>query len=142
MKKQYKYGLYVLGGIWIATMAVLSPQFVAAHRETRAVLQAFDQYSSALATQQFDEAYQHCGADFRNAMPFDQFVIFQKSLESQLGQLKSAKRTAYKVHGNGTPISWRAVIDADMLYEKKPLRFEFVFHKEGGRWVIYGYQQL
>jgi len=142
MKKGYRYGLYVLAGIWVVAMAALSPQFVAAHRETRDVLQAFDQYSSELVNQQFAEAYQHCGADFRTAMPFDQFVTLQKSLETQLGHLRSTKRTAYEVHGKGTPMSWRAVIDADMLYENKSLRFEFVFHKEGGRWIIYGYEQL
>ena len=142
MKKRYRYGLYVLGGIWMVAMAALSPQFVAAHRETKNVLKVFDQYSSALVNQQFAEAYQHCGTDFRKSMPFDQFVALQVSLESQLGRLRSTKRTAYEVHGRGTPMSWRAVIDADMLYEKKSLRFEFVFHKEGDSWIIYGYEQL
>jgi len=142
MRKGYKYGLWILGGIWIAAMAALSPQFVAAHRETKNVLQAFDQYSFALVNQRFDEAYEHCGADFRNALPFDQFVSIQKSLEAQLGHLRSAKRTSYDVRGKGTPISWSAVVDAKILYEKKSLRFKFLFHKEGDRWIIYGYEQF
>ncbi len=37
---------------------------------------------------------------------------------------------------------WKAVIDADMQYERKTLRFQFVFHKESGRWMLYGYEQL
>src|SRR5439155_13589630 len=127
MKNSYKYGMYALGGIWAVVMIALSPQFVAAHRETKNVLQGFDQYSAALVNQQFDEAFTHCGTDFRNAMPFDHFVGIQKSLQAQLGLLKSTRRTSYNVHGKGTPMLWRAVIDADMRYEKKTLRFEFVF---------------
>jgi len=142
MKKSYKYGLCVLAGIWIVAMTALSPQFVVAHRETKNVLQVFDQYSSALANQQFEKAYQDCGTDFRNAMTFDQFVSIQKSLEAQFGHLKSTKRTAYEVHGKGSPPYWKSTIDADMQYEKRTLRFEFVFHKERGRWILYGYEQL
>jgi len=142
MKRSYKYGLIILVAIWGTAMIALSPQFIAAHHETMEVLQAFDKYSIALARGQFQEAYQLCGSDFRTAMPFDKFVSVQKSLEAQFGNLSYSKRTTYEVHGKGTPMYWRAVIEADMYYEKKVIRFEFLFHKEGGRWVLYGYEEI
>jgi hypothetical protein len=75
-------------------------------------------------------------------MPYDQFVRMYKSLQEEYGPLKSAKRVAYEIHGSGTPVYWRAVIDADLVYEKRSLRFKFVFHKEGDRWVLFGAEQL
>lgn len=134
--------MYLVGGIWIAVMIALSPQFLAAHRETKNVLLTFDHYSAALINQNFDEAYQYCGSDFHEAMPFERFVSIQQSLEGQLGHLRSTRRIAYELQGKGAPKYWKAVIDADMLYERKTLRFQFIFRKESGRWILYGYQQL
>jgi len=56
MKKPYKYTLWILGAIWAVAMAALSPQFVAAHRETKNVLLAFDEYTSSLVGQRFEQA--------------------------------------------------------------------------------------
>jgi hypothetical protein len=33
------------------------------------------------------------------------------------------------------------VIDADLVYEKKNVPFEFVFHKEHDSWVLFGAKQ-
>jgi hypothetical protein len=142
MKKHYKYGLYAIAGIWVVAMIALAPLFFEAHRETKEVLREFDEYSASLVSQHFDEAYQHCGADFRNATPFDEFVSFHQSLETRLGRLMSVKRSGFNVQGGGTPIVWRAVIDADLVYEKKTLRFEFVYHREDGRWILFATRQL
>ena len=141
MKKQYKYVLWTLGAIWSVAMIALSPQFMAAHRETKSALEAFDGYSSSLVNQRFEEAYQHCGSDFREALPYAQFVSFQQSLQAQFGPLKSVQRSTYHVRGSGTPIRWRAAVDADMIYEKKNLRFQFEFHKEGDHWLLFGSEQ-
>lgn len=141
MKKHYKYGLFALAGIWVVAMLALSPLFFEARRETKNVLREFDEYSADLVSQHFNEAYQHCGTDFRKAMPFDQFVDFHSSLETRLGRLMSVKRVAFDVHGRGAPMVWRAVIEADLMYEKKALRFEFVYHREDGRWILFGTQQ-
>jgi hypothetical protein len=46
------------------------------------------------------------------------------------------------VQGKGHPIFWRAVIDADLKYEKRTVRFRFVFDKEDGHWVLYGFERL
>jgi hypothetical protein len=142
MKKPYRYGLWTLGGIWAIAMVALSPQFVAAHRETNNALQAFDGYSSSLVNQQFEEAYRQCGTDFHDAMPYDQFVNLQKSLQLQFGPLKSVRRSTYEVHGSGTPMHWRAVIDAEFIYQNKNLPFRLLFHKEGERWTLFGSEQL
>lgn len=142
MKKPYKYALWTAGGIWAVAMIALSPQFVAARHETKSALAAFDAYSSSLVNQRFDEAYLSCGADFRNAIPYDQFVSLQQSLRERFGPLKSVHRSSYHIHGGGTPMEWTAAIDSDLVYEKKSLRFRFVFHKEGERWVLFGSEQL
>jgi hypothetical protein len=123
-------------------MVVLSPQFVAAHRETKSVLQVFDRYSASLTRQRFEEAYEYCGADFRNAMSYNQFVSLHQSLQAEFGSLRSVQRSAYDVHGSGTPTYWRAVINADFVYDRKTLKFQYVFRKEKNRWVLFGSEQL
>ena len=123
-------------------MLVGFPQFVAAHRETRDFKRVFAAYTDSLVNQRLDDAYRQCGSDFRRAMPYDQFVSLYESMQKENGPLKSIKRGAYEVHGSGTPMFWRAVTDADLIYEKKSVRFEFVFHKEGDRWVLFGAEQL
>jgi hypothetical protein len=123
-------------------MVALSPKFVAAHRETNSVQNAFTEFSEALVDRRFEVAYQYCGTDFRIAMPYEKFVKIQEKLATQYGSLKSFKREAFEVDGKGSPIYWRAVIDGDFLYERKTLRYKFVFHKEAERWVLYGYEQL
>jgi hypothetical protein len=140
--KARKVLLWALAVWFAAAMVALSPKFVALHRQTRSLERTFTEYTGSLVGQRFDEAYEQCGTDFRRAMPYDQFVRLYKSLQDQYGPLKSAKRVAYEVHGRGSPMFWRGVIDADFAYEKKTLRFEFVFHKEGDRWVLFGAEQL
>lgn len=142
MKRPLKYGILGLAAVWICAMATLSPLFLKAHRETRSLLDVFQRYTTSLVTQHYDEAYQNCGTDFQQAMPYDQFVSLQHSLLSANGRLVSVKRTAYETHGSGSPIYWRGVIDADLAYEQRTIRFEFVFHKEHGRWVLFGAEQL
>ena len=142
MKKPYRYILITLGAVWVIGMLVLSPEFVAAHRETKNVLRAFDQYSASLVNQRFDDAYNYCSVEFQNALPLDSFANVQRTLQTEFGPLRSVDRSALEVHGSGTPMKWRAVIDADLKYEKRTLRFEFVFHKEGERWVLFGAEKL
>ncbi len=134
--------LLLLFGLWVVLMLALSPQFLAVHRETKGVERTFSQYTDSLVKQRFDEAYMQCGTEFRDAMPYDQFASMYRSLQGEYGPLKSTKRIAYQVHGSGMPMLWRAVVDADLVYEKKSLRFEFVFHKEGDRWVLFGAEQI
>jgi hypothetical protein len=142
MKTRSRSILLWLVGIWVIVMLALSPQFLAAHRETKDVERAFSNYTDSLVNQRFDDAYRQCGTDFRAAMSYDQFVGVYESLQKENGPLKSVRRVAYEVHGSGTPTLWRAAIDADLMYEKKNIRFAFVFHKEGDRWVLFGTEQL
>ncbi len=142
MKTRNRNILLCAVGIWAIVMLVLSPQFVAAHRETRDVKRVFAEYTDSLVNDRLDDAYRQCGSDFRSAMSYDQFVSLYESMQRENGPLKSIKRGAYEVRGSGTPMLWRAVIDADLIYEKKIVRFEFVFHKEGDRWILFGAEQL
>jgi|SRR5271156_970007 hypothetical protein len=142
MTRRVSYVLWVIGGLWITAMIALAPDFVALHRKTRDVERVFSDFGTALQSRQFDQAYLLCDSDFRRAMPYDKFVAVQQSLEADHGALKFAKQVGYKVDGKGDPIHWKAVIDADLGYEKKTLRFEFMFHEEDGKWVLYGYQEM
>jgi len=142
MKTRIRIILLLVLSVWAVAMLALSPRFVAAHRETKGVEQTFAEYTNSLVSQRFDDAYRQCGSDFRSAMPYQQFVNLYQSLQMEYGPLKSARRSAYEVHGSVSPAVWRAVVDADLVYERKTISFEFVFHKEGGRWVLFGAEQL
>jgi hypothetical protein len=142
MTRSSKYVLWGLVGIWLVAMLALLPKFVDLHREKSAVLQEFSEYGASLVSQHFEQAYQYCGSAFREAMPYDQFVKLHRDLQEQYGPLTAVARQTYSVHGGGTPMYWKAVIDADFVYQRKTLRFEFVLHKEGERWVIFGAEQL
>ena len=122
-------------------MLVLSPRFIAARRESKNLDRTFSEYTDALVGQRYDDAYERCRSDFRSAMSYDQFVALYQSLQQEFGPLKSARRMASEVHASGTPILWRAVIDADLVYEKKNVPFEFIFHKEHDSWVLFGTEQ-
>jgi len=137
-----RYILLIVLFAWAVAMLALSPWFIALHHETKAVEQTVAVYTNSLVNQHFDDAYKQCGSDFRAAMPYPQFLNFYQSLQTEYGPLKAARRSGYEVHGSGSPMFWRGVIDADLSYEKKTLRFEFVFHKEGDRWVLFGAEQL
>jgi hypothetical protein len=135
--------LLIALAVWFASIVVvLSPMLVKTCREMQSFKHTFDEYADSLVSQHFDESYRHCGIDFCRAMSYDQFVRFYKSLKEQFGPLKSIKRVGYEVHGRGTPMFWRGVLDADFYYEKKTLRFEFVFHKQSDRWVLFEINQL
>ncbi|MGH9727204.1 MAG: hypothetical protein ACRD33_06645 [Candidatus Acidiferrales bacterium] len=142
MKRRYKITLWTLGGVWVIAMLALTPRFISAHRETDKLQHVFDEYSIALVNHNFAEAYQFCGSDFRRSLSYDQFVAMQEALEKQHGKLKSISLATRDVEGRGTPPYWTAVIHADFVYEGKSLRFEYVFHQEDGRWLIYGGEKL
>jgi len=129
--------------VWgAALICVTAPLIVLTLRESRSVDRAFAEYASSLVAQRFDVAYGQCGTEFRKAVPLDQFSRLYGSLRDRYGALKSVENVTHEVHGRGRPMYWRAVIDATFIYERKSLRFELVFHKEGSRWVIYSSEQL
>lgn len=141
MRRRYKILLWVVIGIWAIAMSTLvAPMLVRGYYEKNAVLAQFSEYSASLVNRHFDLAYQHCGSEFRKAMSYDQFVKLYGDLERQYGTLKTVTQQGYEVHGTGSPVYWTAVIDADFVYEKKTLRFEFALHKSGNGWVIFGFQ--
>jgi hypothetical protein len=108
----------------------------------RSLERPFDQFSGAIVHHRYDEAYKQCGSVYRQAMSYDQFVQYYSSLEKQFGPLKSYKRGGLEVTARSFPPLWRGVMDAEFVYEKKTLGFEFVFHKEGDRWVIFRVEEL
>lgn len=132
MTRPTKFLLWTLGAIGAVGIFLAIPELLNLHRETEDALKAFDTYSAALRNQRFEEAYQQCGGQFREAMNFEQFVRLYGNLESEYGSLVSVKRISYEVHGRGEPMYWRAMLDANFVYQKKTLKFEFVLHKEGG----------
>ena len=142
MNRGVKHTLWGILGVWVILMIAFSPKLIEAHREVTDAQQLFTGYATSLLNHRYEEAYSFCGSEFRNAMPYDRFAKLQMDLEEQYGILKSFKRVGCEVHGKGNPLYWRGVVDGDFVYEKKTLRFEFVFHKDADRWVIYGYEQL
>jgi hypothetical protein len=123
-------------------MIALSPRFLAVEREKKNVEQAFTYYSSAVVRHDFENAYQLCSPEFREAMPYDMFVTQQGILESKYGRIKSVKGIGYKVTSTGEPATWRGVITADFIFEKGSARLVLEFHRENGVWLLFGYKQV
>ncbi len=142
MKRGRKITLWIVLGIWVAAMLALAPRFISLHHETQSVESVFEDYRLALVHRDFQQAYQLCGDDFRSATSYSRFAAANSSLEERYGPLKSINETAHDVDGKGTPMLWRAFIDADFVYEKKSLHFRLVLNKKGERWQIYGSERL
>jgi hypothetical protein len=140
-----KIGKILLVGLGLVIMyrvfGTLVPGLAESYREEWSVNRVFDQYTTALVGKHYEAAYAICGYDLRQVTSYDNFVGIYKSLEEQYGPLKSVKRSFTGAFGRGTPILWKAAIDADFLYSKRTLRFEFGAHKEGDRWVLSGFEQ-
>ena len=140
MKLRSKIVLWTIGGVWLVTMLALIPRFVSISRDTDNVEHVFADYGAALASHRFEDAYRLCSSGFQSAMPYDQFVSFQNKLESQYGRLESVDRKALKVHCDGSGCS--AALSAALIYQTKTLKYRFELHKDEGRWVIFGGEQL
>ncbi len=143
MKRRYKYPLLAIAGAWGLVLAViLIHMVVRTYAERREVLHNVSDYSNGLVNQQYDRAYRYASDAFRAALPYDKFVSLHQDLEKRFGKLKGVTRQGYEIHGSGNPMMWRAVVDEELVYEKKTLRFEFVLHKESGHWVIFSAEEL
>src|SRR5690348_5757627 len=140
MKLRSKIVLWVIGAVWIAAMLALIPRFVSISDDTSSVEHVFSDYGTALVNHRFQDAYRLCSSSFQSAMPYDQFVRFQNKLETQYGKLESVDRKALKVHCDGSGCS--AALSASLAYQTKTVRYRFVLYKDGGRWVIFGGEQL
>ena len=142
MKFRTRKVLIVVVAIWVIAIIALTPLFVAAHREKRNLDQAFNEYTGSLINQQFDQAYAEAGPEFHDAVSFADFETTYKSLEDKYGPLLSAKRGAYEMKGAGTPTRWSAVVDGNLNYATKTLKFEFVFHKDGESWILFSMHEM
>lgn len=123
-------------------IGIMIPGFRENYREEWNLEHTFDQYTGSLVSQQYEKAYATCSGGFQQVTPYDKFVDLYKSLQEQYGPLKSAKSVGHEMRGSGTPTVWKAVIDANFIYAKQTIRFEFSAHKDGDRWVLDGFEQL
>lgn len=121
-------------------MAAMASQMLRAWREKKAIDEAFRQYSAALVSQDFDEAYSYCGEDFRQATSFEDFVRQQEGLLSRFGRLTSIRQAGSIVEVRKAPPGKTALIEADHQYEAKTVRFIYEFQGQGERWVLFGYK--
>jgi hypothetical protein len=142
MSRRLKYLLFAIIIVWLVAMIALSPRFLAVEREKKNVERAFTDYSSAVVRHDFGDAYQLCGSEFRQAMPYEMFVTQQGVLESKYGRIKSVKEIGYRVTSTGEPATWRGVISADFIFENGSPRFVLEFRRESGVWVLFGYRQI
>jgi hypothetical protein len=142
MKRKLQVGRCIVVATWIVLMLVLLPRFIEAHKENAALEESFSRFSSALVDRDYPTAYAQCSPEFREADSYENFVKQLTGLADRLGQLKAVKRDGYHIVGSGTPMRWKANIDASFAYDKETLRLELVFHKDGGRWSLYGFKEL
>jgi hypothetical protein len=142
-KRSYKKILLgVLGLLAIVSVIAAGPQLLKLWREKNAVERVFSDYSSALVSGKFEDAYSLCGADFRGVTSLDVFAAQQKDLVSRFGNLKTVKQEGIEVTVNGSPARWTAVVNAGFQYESKTIGFEYSFSYDGVRWTLSGYKQL
>lgn len=136
--------LYVLILIvaWVGIVIALAPRFRGVQREKIDAERVFTNYFSAVVKHDFVVAYQQCGSEFRQAMPYDDFVSQQESLESKYGSLQNYKELGYNVTSHDDLTEWRAVILADLIFQKGTARFELEFRKENGAWMLFGFKQI
>lgn len=103
---------------------------------------AFDGYSHALVSGDYTRAYQFCGEAFKRSSSFEVFTGKQVELQSRFGRLKAIENKGTYVHGKGSPMEWRAVIEASQLYERGDLRSVCEFHLEDSSWKLFGCKQV
>ena len=135
--------LVLVAVAWAVVMAIFIPDFIAAHRETKSALLAFDRYSATLVGQDYGAAYALCGTEFQNATSAEDFAAAHQHFVSSLGRLQSVKRDTYEVKGRGDGSArWRAIINASLNYQKEALHFEFELRKSGDQWFVFGAKQI
>lgn len=142
MKSRTRNILISIFTIWCVAMLALSPLFVAAHREKKEVQKAYSYYAESILTGHYNAAYEECDSDFQRTISYGDFVNLYQSLEQEYGPLERTNGVTYEVNGRGKPTDWKASIDADFVYQKRSLRFQLVFHKEGNSWLLFSLVQL
>lgn len=142
MSGRSKYLLSAMGVVWLVAMISLSSRFLAVEREKKNAERAFTDYSSAVVRHDFEDAYQLCGSEFREAIPYDMFVTQQGILESKYGRIKSVEEIGYKVSSTGEPATWRGVITADFIFENGSARFVLEFRRANAMWLLFGYKEI
>jgi hypothetical protein len=85
MPKRRKVLLWIAGGFLIFALSINTPGMLRAINQKRVVDTVFGKYAKALATDNFREAYEQTGADFRERTDFDAFVAQHRELESARG---------------------------------------------------------
>jgi hypothetical protein len=142
MKLRVKTAIWVIGAVWLIAMLALIPRFVSVHRDTQKVEETFADYGSALVNHRFEDAYRLCDSSFRNATPYDKFVDINENLESQYGRLESVNRQGLEVRCGGDTFACTAIINSELIFQNKTLKYKFVLHKEDGRWTLFGGEEL
>jgi hypothetical protein len=142
MKPRIAIGVGIGVGVLVLVFALTAPLMYEAWQQKRTVDQEFQHWSDAMVRRDYETAYSMTGSDFREAVPFDQFLEVQRRFSSQFGQLTKVKRLKTDVQGSGTPMEWVAVIKAELQGSEKTSEWLFEFHLEGGHWRLFGYKQL
>jgi len=142
MNLRRKKILAAVATIWAIGMIAFIPDFVAVHRETKSAFLTFDQYAGSLVSRNYRAAYALCGTEFQNATPFGVYEGTYQGLADRLGKLQSVQRGAYEVKGRGSPATWTATIETSFICEKQTLRFRLALRKNGGRWLVYGAEEM
>src|SRR5277367_7174215 len=117
MKRKLRIGLCLLVAAWIVLLLVLLPRFIEAHKENAALTEIFSRFSNAPMNRDYPMAYEECSPEFREADSYENFVKQLTGLADWHGHLKDVKRDGYHIVGGGTPLRWKANIDASFAYD-------------------------
>ena len=122
--------------------AITAPSMVKAWRQKQALQLSFASYTNALVHSDFRKAYEFGGSDFRSALSYEEFVQQQMHLIKTFGNLSSIDVQHLSVEGRGSPLRWRAQVEANQRYSSETISILYEFKYEDGRWVLYGYKQI
>ena len=116
------------------------PAFVYLFTQMHDANNAFDTFSGALVSKNYESAYSLTTADFQAAMDKSAFVDQQTALCSNLGALKKVVRgwsSETEVSQNG----WSSTVNARFVFERAERQFVFVMKKQENEWRVFGYKE-
>ncbi len=134
----------VLRGLIYSSLAIallLSPFIGFAVKERIASKAVLTEFGKAVEARDYGKAYKLTDPDFQSVTSFDQFVNQHRELQSNYGILQKLEQSTGGVEYEGFSGFWQAKILANLQYERRQITLLYTLRKQGGRWMVRGYQR-
>ncbi len=142
MTSKQRRWLIVAGAAACLILALTTPLMVRAWKQGGRFEQAFQDFSSAIQSQDFQLAYENADPAFKAATTYPEFLGIHRDLTRRLGSLKTISHTRTIVDGKGDPMQWVASTDATLQFAQGSARFRYSFRESAGKWRLLGLRPL